>query len=127
MPDVAGMILLVEDNDDIRDVITYALTQHGHSVEVAHTGIAALQWLREHALPDLIILDLMMPEMDGFQFRERQLANPDWAGIPVIVYSGHDQAQVDVPKLGAVGYLGKPIDIERLLTMVARHDSPIPR
>jgi CheY-like chemotaxis protein len=79
-------ILLVEDNADIRAVLIAFLTDEGYVVCGAKQGADALALLRgTTALPRLIVLDLMMPVLNGWDFRARQRANPAWAGIPVVV------------------------------------------
>jgi CheY-like chemotaxis protein len=63
----------------------------------------------------------MMPEMDGFQFRGEQLKNPSLSGVPVALMSARTNLQQHADQLGAVGYLDKPIDVERLLALLRQH------
>jgi CheY-like chemotaxis protein len=112
-------ILLVEDDPDIRDTIAEVLEEEGYVVLPAKHGAEGLTALREaKELPAIIILDLMMPVMDGIAFREEQRKNPEWTNIPVIVVSAdrssHDKAQA----MGARGYLQKPFNIHHLLDLV---------
>src|ERR671922_368969 len=85
-------ILVVDDDRDLRELLGAVLTAAGYDVLMAENGAAALSVLRT-VLPDLIILDLMMPVMNGWQFREAQNALPDYARIPVVCLSGHHAAR----------------------------------
>jgi CheY-like chemotaxis protein len=85
-----GQILLVDDNQQIREILREQLTQQGYKVVEAEHGRAALRQLNQTPLPDLILLDLMMPEMDGFEFLLHLRQNPHWVDLPVIVISVMD-------------------------------------
>ena len=113
-------ILVVDDDQDIRDTLTELLQEEGYAVVRASHGGEALCALRELPSPSLILLDLMMPVMDGWQFRTEQRKDPALASIPVVVISatGKDEK---VSALGAVQFLKKPIRLEQLLEAVARH------
>lgn len=113
-------ILVVDDDQDIRDTLTELLVEEGYEVIGAAHGGEALAALKDEPRPDLILLDLMMPIMDGWQFRTEQRNNPALADIPVVVVSatGKDEK---VAKLGAAQLLKKPIRLEELLEAVARH------
>ncbi|HEY3109037.1 MAG TPA: response regulator, partial [Chloroflexota bacterium] len=82
-------ILVVEDDDDIRDSLTTLLIVSGFRVLSARNGREALAVLNECERPAVILLDLMMPEMDGWSFRAAQLRDPETAEIPVIVLTAH--------------------------------------
>ncbi len=99
-------ILVVEDDGDVRDALSGMLDELGYAVVCASDGVEALDYLREsHSQVRLILLDLMMPRMDGYQLRAEQLRDPALASIPVLVLSGdtngHDPASGlhDVPRL----------------------------
>ncbi|AKT42254.1 chemotaxis protein CheY [Chondromyces crocatus] len=113
-------ILVVDDDQDIRDTLTELLVDEGYDVLNAAHGGEALATLRSQTRPNLILLDLMMPVMDGWQFRAEQSKDPEFADIPVVVVSatGKDDK---VAKLGAVQLLKKPIRLEELLDAVSRH------
>jgi CheY-like chemotaxis protein len=114
-------VLVVDDNDDVRDAIIAALEIAGYQAVGAENGAVALAHLRDEGLrPGLILLDLMMPEMDGLEFREQQLRCEDLARIPVVVVSAFGR-QTAVRALGVADYLAKPIDFQRLLDVVAQH------
>jgi CheY-like chemotaxis protein len=110
-------VLLVEDDYDLRDATTDALEQGGYRTVAVLNGQEALEWLADAAhRPSLILLDLMMPVMDGWQFREEQLKNPAFASIPVAVLSARGDAAMDAD----VVCLRKPVRSKDLLAFVAR-------
>ncbi len=113
-------VLVVEDDPDIRDSIRELLESEGLTVSVAANGQEALAHLNETGpLPDLVLLDLMMPVMDGFAFRARQRADPRLARIPVVVLSANPKLDARHDLLDARAYLTKPCDIDLLLATVA--------
>jgi CheY-like chemotaxis protein len=93
------------------------LEASGYQVLEAGDGAEALAVARAHR-PRLILLDLMMPGMDGFQFRESQLRDPAIAAIPVVIVSGGGAVPEKAAELGAAGYLVKPTDLQRLLAVM---------
>jgi CheY-like chemotaxis protein len=111
-------ILLVEDDLDIRDVVQEVLEEQGHDVVPARTGRQALEFLAldSQSPPDLVILDLMMPIMTGWQVLETIRRTPQLADIPVVVVTAATQ---DRP-LGAQAFLRKPFDIGDLLETIRR-------
>ena len=120
-----GRVLVVEDDDDLRGSLAFSLQCEGYDVEEARNGQEALDRLHEGPdhRPGCILLDLMMPVMNGWQFREAQQQDPDpeIADIPVIVLSavgGHVQK---VQPLDAVAFMRKPFDLDVLLRMVQQH------
>ena len=115
-------VLIVEDDDDIREMGTIVLESHGYHVAAAKDGLDALQMLERQGV-GLILLDLMMPRMDGEQFL-RALRASDKADIPVIIMSGHGEAAEIARRLSANGLLGKPVDVEVLLKTVRRWVPP---
>jgi CheY-like chemotaxis protein len=111
------MILVVEDDPDVREAYEEVLEQAGYDVETAANGKLALDRLRGDArAPDLVLLDLMMPVMDGFQLRKVMVADDALRDIPVIVVT----ACRDDPQLPCVRRLLKPVPFEDLLDAVAR-------
>ena len=112
-------VLLVEDDADIREGFRELLQSEGLQVTVAANGLEALARLDEgKPLPDVILLDLMMPVMDGFAFRARQRADPRIARIPVVVISADPRLDARHDVLDARAYLTKPCDIDLLIAMV---------
>ena len=113
-------VLIVEDDEDLREMMAQLLTLEGFDAATVANGREALDYLRHNStVPDVILLDLMMPVMDGWEFRRRQKADPDIAPVPVIVLSALDQARA--ANLDATAFLKKPLDFDRLLTLVRTH------
>jgi CheY-like chemotaxis protein len=111
-------VLVVDDDQDIRDVIQILLEEHGYEVVLAKNGLQALETLcGSPSLPVLILLDLWMPVMNGWQFRERQLADPRIAAIPVVVFSADSAAVRDAPP-GVAGCLSKPMSLGDILDAI---------
>ena len=111
-------ILIVEDDEGVQEALANVLSEEGYEVEVARDGNEALQRLESGPAPSLILLDLMMPQMDGIEFRARQLANSRLANIPVIVVSARPDARSTAERLGAVDVLPKPMHFDALLHAV---------
>ena len=114
----AARILVVEDDRDIRDSVVEVLEAAGYDVSAAADGREALRVLDAGPRPDVILLDLMMPNMNGFEFREAQLANPAHASIPIAVLTADADAKLKAQQLQASGWVRKPIKIEPLLDLV---------
>ena len=111
-------ILVVEDDERLLAAMVSLLRLMGYTALGVPNGYVALDRLRGEQAPCLILLDLMMPEMDGWQFRKRQLADPKLVGVPVIVCSGH-AAEQDVASLGVQHCVEKPLDVRALLDLIA--------
>ncbi len=114
-------VLLVEDDVDTRDSLRFVLEADGYGVVTAENGQEALHALQQGLNPCLILLDLMMPVMDGFQFRQRQLQDPQLAAIPVVAYSGHYDAGINAARLRAAAYFQKPVDVDQLLALIGAY------
>jgi CheY-like chemotaxis protein len=120
----ARRILVVEDDADIRHALCEILRDEGYDVRWAAHGRDALVQLRSGTRPELILLDIMMPVMSGFDFRAAQLDDPELASIPVVVMTAdvrHDDATA---ALKAAAGFGKPFDLDALLATVARLAAP---
>jgi len=113
------VVLVVDDDPDVRTMLNHLLAFAGFGVIEAANGGDALVALVKHR-PVLIILDLLMPGMDGAQFRDaqRRLQDHELANVPILVVSGADNAREMAKKLGAAGLFGKPLDPDRILTAV---------
>jgi len=111
-------ILLAEDNSDTRDAIAQVLVVEGYTVVTAVHGRQALEHLQGGLRPALILLDLMMPVMDGWEFRRMQLSEPALAAIPVVLISAHDEVARAGDTLRAAGVVRKPVDIEEMLRTI---------
>src|SRR5689334_16167767 len=110
-------VLVVDDDEDVRDGLMGALADEGYGVLTASNGVDALDVLHGDARPDVILLDLTMPVMDGYAFRKRQLEDDALRAIPVICCSADARAMLPGP---GVWRLRKPFDVEQLLAVVAR-------
>ena len=113
-------ILLVDD--DVRNIfaLTSALEQKGAKVEVARNGREALEKLEEVADIDLVLMDVMMPEMDGYEAMRRIRQNPTWERLPIIAVTAKAMKddQERCRRAGANDYLAKPIDLTRLFSLI---------
>jgi CheY-like chemotaxis protein len=112
-------ILIVEDDESIADSLAEILTDEGYPVVVARHGNEALSRLSAGPLPGLILLDLMMPHMDGYELRRCQLADERLAAVPTWVLTAGGTEHVH--SLEVEGWLRKPIDLRQLLAIVARY------
>jgi CheY-like chemotaxis protein len=113
-------ILVVEDDHDLRQLTTAVLREVGYFVESAADGVEALEKLRTTGAISLVVLDLNMPRMNGFEFRERQLADATLAAIPVIAVTAYGQLAEQLARLGPIPCLKKPFGHEELLAMIER-------
>lgn len=116
-------VFLVEDDTSIVEALRMVLESYGYSVTVASNGLEALKLLRELSeKPRLILLDLMMPVMDGFQFLNERKLDPKLKEIPVVVFSADNRFESKVGNdENVVECLKKPVDIDDLLETVGRH------
>ena len=113
-------ILVVDDDESIRDLLRMHLSAAGYEVHVAEDAIAA-GYLVLRSPPDLIISDVHMPHMDGFEFIAALKADRSLPKIPVIFLTSHEEGDERGKELGAVGYITKPVRADRLLALVAQH------
>jgi CheY-like chemotaxis protein len=113
-------ILVVDDDTDLRETVADALVEEGYEVATAPNGAEALRLLRAGARPNVILLDLMMPVLDGWGFRAEQLRDPSIASIPVIVFTAYAVSDEAAEKLKADRMLRKPILLRDLFATVAR-------
>ena|SRR5438128_2550638 len=114
-------ILVVEDDAATRDAVALVLEDEGYSVTGVANGQEALHHLRQTSAPNLILLDLMMPVMNGWEFRKQQTQDPALQSIPVVVISADGALPQKAAALGATDYLIKPIDLDKLLEAVQRY------
>lgn len=114
-------LLLVEDDADLREALREALETSGYEVECAQNGREALDYLERSEPPCVVILDLMMPVMNGWEFREAQSRNEKIAHIPIVILTAGDRADLKAQSLRADDYLRKPIQFETLLRVVERY------
>ena len=109
-------ILVVEDNDDVREMMTVTLQLEGHDVSTAVNGRDALDKLRAGERPCVILLDLMMPVMNGWEFRRAIEGDPILKSVPVVIVSAATAELLH--KTDAAAYLPKPLDMDQLLDVV---------
>ena len=117
-----SVILIVEDDAESREVLSELLVKEGYTVVCAENGRDALDYL-SRSIPSLIILDLMMPIMSGWEFRERQRADPRLNSLPVVVTSASGLA----PEIDADALITKPIDFALLMSAVRNCSAPSER
>lgn len=119
-----SMILVIEDDSDIQETLAQVLADDGYEVDCASDGAEALAKLHARSdKPSVIILDLWMPGMDGFDFRRAQLASAETADIPVVVVTAAGVAPTEMAALGLAYVLRKPVDLDILLRVVRRLSS----
>lgn len=113
-------ILIAEDNDDIRETVAEALMMEGYTVHTAKNGKEALVQLAKLPSPALVLLDLMMPVMSGWEFLDAQKANAVLAPHQIVVVSAVEATESleDRTPLNTAGSLSKPINLQKLLDMV---------
>lgn len=115
-------ILLAEDDEDLREAMVETLSDAGYTVEAVGNGRDALEWLEDtdHP-PKLILLDLMMPIMDGWQFLEKREKAPKAASVPVVVLSASERFD---STNDTVLFMRKPVAVKPLLAIVASYCAP---
>ena len=112
-------ILVIEDDTSIRDLLSEILESEGYIVTSAVNGLEGLKCLQSDVIPDLILIDLMMPVMDGYSFRTEQLKNPIWSKIPTVVMSAEANAKDKMKNFSITAFLSKPVELETILKTVA--------
>ncbi len=120
-PAMVKTVLVVDDDEAIRETIKEVLQEQGFSVATARSGAEALAWLRASTAPALILLDLSMPMMDGQTFRQEQRKDPLLAPIPVIAISAAAGLAEKVRPMQIDGYLRKPMALDDLISTVGRY------
>ncbi len=114
------LILIVEDDLDVAESVADVLQAAGYCTAIAGNGREALDHLRKNNHPDLILLDMMMPVMDGWQFREEQRKLPALYSIPVVTVTADGDARGKAASIHAAGHVVKPFMIDSLLDEVER-------
>ena len=112
-------VLIVDDDDDVCGLLEACLGLEGFDVLTARNGSDALRQLHENR-PALILLDLMMPIMDGVEFRRNQAHDPRVRDIPVVCLSARHDAAQTAARLGLAGFISKPFDLDAVVTAVRR-------
>lgn len=115
-------VCVVDDDDDIREVLADVLSEEGFDVVAAGDGESALGLLHSRAPAcRLILLDLMMPRMNGWEFRRKQLEDPAIAEIPVLLLTGAGNGAKAIDELHVAGTIEKPVELDVLLAKVAQY------
>jgi len=115
-------ILVIDDDDDILEMTSFVLTQLGYKVETANDGARGIAELQaNHWAPCLILLDLMMPVMDGAAFRKKLLEIPAAANVPIVILSGDTELATKAAAMRVSGFEQKPISVERLAALAAKY------
>jgi two-component system chemotaxis response regulator CheY len=114
-------VLLIEDDGDIREIVAQVLADEGYETIAVPNGVEGLKRLRASAQrPFLIMLDLMLPIMDAWQFRAEQTSDARLAEIPIVIFSANPKIAQHADALGASGVVRKPPDLDDLLRVVSR-------
>jgi len=114
-------ILIIEDDTDIRESLIFFLEMEGHVCKMAANGQQGLEFLRTApTLPRLILLDLMMPIIDGLTFRQLQLEDPRLKHIPVVLLSADRDANVKAKMMGINECVQKPVSLDTLFTVIKK-------
>ena len=119
IPRMSCDVLIVEDDADLREMMAQILALEGFTPATANNGRDALDYLRAAELPRLILLDLMMPVMDGWEFQRERQRDPRLAALPVLVLTALDEARASDATTD--GYMKKPLDFDTLLNVVHRY------
>jgi len=119
---MTATILVIDDDESMRDLLRLHLAAAGYDVEVAADAIAA-GYMVLRSPPDLIITDVNMPHLDGFEFIEALRSDKTLPKIPVIFLTSVEEGDHRGKSLGAVGYVTKPVRADKLLSLVAQHVS----
>ena len=119
---MAKTVLVVDDEIDLLDIVRIWLTENGYKTILAENGVDALEKLKE-GLPNLILLDIAMPGMDGFELLQRIRRNPNTAQMPVVMLTarGDTSAIMESQRLRATDYLTKPVELHDLISTIQRY------
>jgi len=118
------VVLVVDDDQAIRETLEMALQEHDFRTAAAADGEAALAWLKQNSPPRLILLDLMMPVLDGWQVIERLREDERLARVPVVVITAFSR---DLGSAARLPVLRKPIELRDLLNVTNRYGAPGPQ
>jgi len=117
---MAGKILIVEDSPEVSELIKEMLSENGYSTDIAANGTEALDKIRK-SIPSLILADVIMPEMDGYILFKTLKEDPQFAHIPVIIFTARAKMEDTFKALGVSSFLVKPIDPEKLFAEINKH------
>ena len=114
-------VLLVDDDVDVLDAFGTLLTLHGITVDLAHSAFAALGKLQGGPTPCLVLLDIRMPGMSGWDLWSWMQREPTTAGVPVVMISGEGYPRAEAQSRGVLDVLLKPVDVDQVLSLIERH------
>ena len=115
---MAKRILIVEDDHSIRELLVELLQGEGYDVTSAVNGLEGLKCLEQNSSFNLILIDLMMPVMDGYTFRTEQMKNPKFSKIPVVVMSAEANAKEKLKSYQITAFLSKPVELDTIIKTV---------
>lgn len=113
-------VLVVDDDEAIAQFVVTLLEDRGYRVHVAHNGRQAMEVL-SHTRPRVLLLDLMLPIVNGWELARTMRATPALEDVPIIVMSAHSDGADEALEVGAAGYLSKPFDLDELFSCVATY------
>lgn len=114
-------ILIVEDDKDLLFGLSVYLEDEGYTVQVAENGLVALELLKKHGIPHLVLLDMMMPVMNGWEFAVEFIAKFDHL-CPIVVMTAAADAEHRAKEISAIGWIEKPFDLDKLLALIKKHE-----
>jgi CheY-like chemotaxis protein len=113
-------VLIVDDDDDMRDMEELCVSVDGFDTATASDGVRALEWLRAAHEPSLVLLDLRMPRMNGFELLSVMKRDPALAAVPVVIVTGDAAAGTSAMAVGAAAFLVKPLEADEITAAVRR-------
>ena len=122
LSDKLKTILIIEDDPTISLCVQLYLEMHGYKAIVAYNGFDALELLKKIEMPNLILLDMQMPVMNGWQFSSEFLAKYDHLA-PIVVMAASANIEQQAKEISATGWIGKPFDLDKLLEIVKKHET----
>ena len=114
-------ILIVEDDPTILQVLSEFLEDEGYTVQVAKNGAIALELLKKYGVPHLILLDMMIPVMNGWEFAAEFIDKFDHL-CPIIVMTAAADAELRAKDISAIGWIDKPFNLNKLLELIKKHE-----
>jgi CheY-like chemotaxis protein len=122
---VPQTVLVIDDNEATRTGLVQLLELRGYRTAAASNGRDGLERLRQDRSIGVVVLDLGMPEADGYWFRDQQRSDPILAHVPLIIFTGADDGTLDAERLGGADVLHKPVGIPQLLDTIASCVTPV--
>lgn len=121
-----GRALVIEDDEDIAYILDYLLGREGFQVTLVPDGRLALEYIAGDQVPDIVLLDVMLPYHDGFELVQRMRENPDWQSVPVIMLTArsHERDVVRGLDAGVDDYMVKPFQPDELMARIRNQLNP---